>query len=648
MLSHQSTRVIPAELQSIGLSNARSPMQRFSSSKTTLLCLLGLLIFGSPQVAFSQITAEHKKELYALTKEIKEAATAIRKKEYEAAETILKAAEEKVDEIATAAGLEKTNRALAGPLKAIALQRTVLERAMSGGKPNQVKKVSFVVDVAPLIDSKCLGCHGTNNPRAGLSLVNFAGWKKGGQAGPLLIPGSANQSLIIARLMAPEGQGQMPQRGGPLAREEIETIANWVNQGAAFDGEAENMTLADLIYEHEKKTLNVTIPKPKGGETVSFTKDIAPFMTNLCGGCHNARNKSGGLSLVSFYDMMKGGESGEVILPGDTENSRLFRLTGGLELPRMPQGQARLTRTNYENLKQWFKEGNVYDGGDPRTPMAEFIRSDAEIMADQFASMSEADFKKHRSERSLEQIKKAVPNDVIEQLETDNFLLIGNANPARLEQVKGWADTQLETLHKMFGGNGAPWKGRLAIFVMKDRFSYDEFNQVVEQRRAEAAMTGHSKVTANQEDAYIVLQDVGDDPGAHNLQISLVEHLSGAYLKQDGGTLPDWLVSGTGLKMAAALVQDKQYTFQLRKTAAEIVPTLGQPDDVFNDGSFSPSTIGPVGFTLVDYLLNSAGPAKFAVLVKAFQQGQDVNQAFQAAYGTSSANVARAYMGSLK
>ena len=77
-----------------------------------------------------------------------------------------------------------------------------------------------------------------------------------------------------------------------------------------------------------------TYPKPKGTETVSFTRDIAPFMANLCGGCHSAQRKSGGLSLVSYFDLMQGGESGEVIIPGDKDKSRLFRLVGGLENPR--------------------------------------------------------------------------------------------------------------------------------------------------------------------------------------------------------------------------------------------------------------------------------------------------------------------------
>ena len=61
------------------------------------------------------------------------------------------------------------------------------------------------------------------------------------------------------------------------------------------------------------------------------------------------------------------GDSGRVVLPGNLEGSRLFRLVGGLENPRMPQGQARITRKNYEDLKKWFEEGNVYDGDDPRT-----------------------------------------------------------------------------------------------------------------------------------------------------------------------------------------------------------------------------------------------------------------------------------------
>jgi len=613
------------------------------------MLLVLLVIFGQAVSSVdAELTTDHRKELATLAKEVRKIPAMIKKKEFDEAQEKMDEVEERVREIAKEAEVELTDRAFTPIGRVMQLQQKVLTRAMEKNNPTKPEPVSFVKDIAPLIDQKCLGCHGNNNPRKGLNLITFGGWKRGGQGGPLIAIGNSQRSLLMARLSADEGQGRMPARGEAFSREELKLVANWIDQGAKFDGAGDDLTLSDLIYEYEKKNLKIKIPKPKGDETVSFTRDIAPFMSNLCVGCHNPRNKSGGLSVANFYDMMKGGDSGEVIIPGNMEDSRLFRLVGGLENPRMPQGQARITRKNYEDLKKWFKEGNAYDGSDPRTPLTTFVKTDAEMAADRFGTMTAVEFKKYRTDRSKDQLKRAVPNDGQTALESEDFLILGNVTESRLKETQTWANEQLAELNKMFGGKPHPWRGRLAIFVLKDRFSYDEFNEVIEQRRADAEMTGHSLTSANQEDAYVVLQDIGDDVTAGKaLRISLVEHLSGAYLQQNGSALPDWVVRGTGIMLASKLVPEKQYTHKMQQTAASIVPTLTRPVDVFDSGSFSPSTLGPVGYSLVDYLLKQAGPEKFSLLVQSLQRGQNINDATQRAYGSNSDTIARGFIRSL-
>src|SRR6185369_6497595 len=63
--------------------------------------------------------------------------------------------------------------------------------------------------------------------------------------------------------------------------------------------------------------------EPAGKETVSFTKDIAPFMVNLCLNCHSGKNPRSGFSLETYELLMKGGKSGRVVLAGNTKDSRL-------------------------------------------------------------------------------------------------------------------------------------------------------------------------------------------------------------------------------------------------------------------------------------------------------------------------------------
>ncbi len=606
-----------------------------------------ILSLSFAKTANAELTTAQRREIASLKKKVSRVGALIRSKRLDDAKEIVEEAEKAIDEIVKAAEIERTDRALKSILADIKRHQESFSKP-TGSKPSSVaSKVHFLDDVAPLIDSKCLGCHGATNPRAGLRLDTLAGWRRGGRSGPLLQRGNAGRSTIIARLIAPAGQGRMPQRGEPLSREEIALIGNWINQGANVGNSGPNLTLSDLIYEREKKTLMVEIPKPKGTETVSFTRDMAPWMTNLCLNCHNSRNKSGGLSVETFYDLMKGGESGEVILPGDMD-SRFFRLVGGLELPRMPQGQARITRQNYEDMKTWFREGNTFDGSDPRTNIRTYVRSAADIAADEFRKKTNEEMLVHRRESSLSQLKKAVPNDSQTSVDTEHFLMVGNVNEARLQEVGGWAEEKLGELHKLFGGTGQPWRGKLAIFVLKDRFSYDEFNEVVEQRRADSKMMGHSKVTTNHEDAYAVLQDVDNaDASELTTQKNLFEHLTGAYLQQNGATLPSWVVSGTGLIMAIDARNDPKRIAEMKQLAASIVPTIQRPEDVFDGGTFSPGTIGAVGYTLVRYLIDSQGTPKYAQFVKELQQGQPLEQALQRVYGSSPQQVARGYATSL-
>jgi mono/diheme cytochrome c family protein len=554
-----------------------------------------------------------------------------------------------LQEIATAAGVATDDRSMLGVAAVIERQREALARLQQKAG-NAGDGISFSRDVAPIIADACLGCHGAENPRANLRLDTFAGWKRGGRSGPLLVVGNADNSLIMRALRATDPERRMPKGGDALPDERLKTIADWINGGAKFDGRAEDTTLADLIANAPLDS-SVVIPKPKGTETVSFTRDIAPFMANLCGGCHSRTNRNGGLCLETFYDMLKGGDSGVVVIPGDGENSRLFRLTGGLENPRMPQGDTRITRKNYNDLKQWFAEGCVYDGEDPRKPLRDFVRSVADIEAEKFAAMTADEFHALRQERTSKQFKDALPNDTAQTLDTDEFLLIGNVPVERLQQVADWSANHTEKLRKLFSErNDHLWKGRLAVFVFKDRFSYDEFNLVIEKREAPAELTGHSKVAPTFEEAYIALLDVGDEPRdeAPTLHINLVDHLTGAFLKRDGGGVPVWVQRGLGLSLAAQTEPGNPYLRRLPAQAKQHVGALSKPSDIFVDGTFSPGVLGPVAYSLVDYMLDVGGTQRFARFAGELSSGKDAAAALRAVYDSDPDTLARSYVRSLK
>lgn len=598
-----------------------------------LVCGLGLVFSGERAMAQ---TSEQRKEIADLKREVTGVAALVRKKQFEEAKTEYDAAEAKLKALAQALGVETDDRKLLGIDALLEKGREGLEIAQARAEGREPRiGPSFAGEIAPIVQAACVNCHGGANPRANLNLSTFAGWKRGGRSGPLLVAGNPARSLLMAKLTTQNQQQRMPQNGQPLPNEDLRLIAKWIESGARYDGDTDTTLLVDLRPPGSPR-VEVIIPRPTGNETVSFTRDIAPFMSNLCVRCHNSNRQSGGLSLETFYDMMKGGDSGPVVLPGNVEGSRLFRLTGGLENPRMPNdNQSRITRKNYDDLKKWFEEGNAFDGTDPRTPLRTFATQNTETAADRFAKMTTEEFNLFRVQRTESQWKRAVPNDSYLTYQTNDFYVIGNTTSARLEQVDAWAQEHLKTLKQTFGGGGGPaWKGRLAIFVFKDRYGYDEFNQVIHNRRAPKEMTGHSTVTATYEDAYVCLQDVGDEASHESggLQVNLLEHLTAAYLQREGASVPDWVVRGTGLAMAQSVLRSNIYLKELEAVAAQSVKAVLNPVDLFTDGTFSPATTGAVGFALVKYMLSNGGGAKFGSFIKALRDGQSPAQAVRSVY----------------
>ncbi|MES1165101.1 MAG: c-type cytochrome domain-containing protein, partial [Verrucomicrobiota bacterium] len=48
---------------------------------------------------------------------------------------------------------------------------------------------SFAEDVAPILDRWCVGCHGEKEAQAGLRLDSYEAALKGGDDGPVIVPG---------------------------------------------------------------------------------------------------------------------------------------------------------------------------------------------------------------------------------------------------------------------------------------------------------------------------------------------------------------------------------------------------------------------------------------------------------------------------
>jgi Ca2+-binding EF-hand superfamily protein len=65
------------------------------------------------------------------------------------------------------------------------------------------------------------------------------------------------------------------------------------------------------------------LPPPSTQTGVTYEKDIRPILENSCFRCHGEQRPRGGLRLDSLESVLKGGEDGAVVKPGDSKDSLL-------------------------------------------------------------------------------------------------------------------------------------------------------------------------------------------------------------------------------------------------------------------------------------------------------------------------------------
>src|SRR3954469_7726697 len=88
---------------------------------------------------------------------------------------------------------------------------------------------TFEKDIRPILKSHCFDCHGEGEKlRGGLDLRLRALMLKGGDDGPVLVPGKPDKSPLFKLVQS----GEMPKREKKLTHEEVALIKAWIAAGA--------------------------------------------------------------------------------------------------------------------------------------------------------------------------------------------------------------------------------------------------------------------------------------------------------------------------------------------------------------------------------------------------------------------------------
>ena len=109
------------------------------------------------------------------------------------------------------------------PTSAPAAGETPTAGAVTGGTT-----VSFATDIMPVLESRCINCHGGERTQEGLDLKTHASIMAGSENGAVVTPGDAANSSLAQMVL----EGKMPKRGPKLTPDQVQLVVDWINQGA--------------------------------------------------------------------------------------------------------------------------------------------------------------------------------------------------------------------------------------------------------------------------------------------------------------------------------------------------------------------------------------------------------------------------------
>ncbi len=102
-------------------------------------------------------------------------------------------------------------------------------------------------------------------------------------------------------------------------------------------------------------------------EAPDYSSSIQPLLTARCIACHPSTGGQAGLSLASHADVLRGGNSGAAVVPGDPSASLLLRRVSG-QSPEMPPVGEPLTPPQVALLERWIAAGAPQGAEDDGAP----------------------------------------------------------------------------------------------------------------------------------------------------------------------------------------------------------------------------------------------------------------------------------------
>jgi Protein of unknown function (DUF1553)/Protein of unknown function (DUF1549)/Planctomycete cytochrome C len=95
--------------------------------------------------------------------------------------------------------------------------------------------VDFSTQVKPILNKKCITCHGGVRRKGGFSVLFRSEALAKTETGiPAILPGDPDHSELIKRITNKDPEERMPYKHEPLSKEEISILRRWIKEGAPW------------------------------------------------------------------------------------------------------------------------------------------------------------------------------------------------------------------------------------------------------------------------------------------------------------------------------------------------------------------------------------------------------------------------------
>ncbi|MGL4630326.1 MAG: c-type cytochrome domain-containing protein [Leadbetterella sp.] len=160
----------------------------------------------------------------------------------------------------------------------------------------------------------------------------------------------------------------------------------------------------DFLTLTSKKENNPINPD----QALVYQDVIKPILEEKCYSCHSSKKQKGNLNLETSENILKGGENGLCLKPGDAEGSLLvkrYKLPIGDEEHMPPKGKPQLTSNEMQIIQWWINQNASFNKKLTQIPGSEAIK--ALLITQKAVSILPEDEISKPSDKVLDELQKA-------------------------------------------------------------------------------------------------------------------------------------------------------------------------------------------------------------------------------------------------